>query len=105
MAIHSIATKNAIRNGIASLSDFRAPTTLSGTWEDGPLYMGRLSSEGQERMRQDTRGASRVYVVRSYETPIAWYVEGRGWSQADEKFSVSTTNHQSHVAIAIGETR
>ena len=105
MAIHSTATKNTIRNGIATLTDFRAPATLSGTWEDGPLYMGRLSSEGQEQMREDTRGASRVYVVRSYETPIAWYVEGRGWSQAAEKFSVSTTNHQSIVASAIAETR
>ena len=105
MAIHSTTTKNTIRDGIATLSDFRAPATLSGTWEDGPLYMGRLSSDEQERMRRDTRDASRVYVVRSYETPIAWYVEGRGWSQVDEKFSVSTTNHQSHVSVAIAETR
>ena len=105
MAIHSTTTKNTIRDGIATLSDFRAPATLSGTWEDGPLYMGRLSSEGQDRMREDTRDASRVYVVRSYKTPIAWYVEGHGWSQADEKFSVSTTNHQSHVSAAIAETR
>ena len=33
MAIHSTTTKNIIRNGIATLSDFRAPATLSGTWE------------------------------------------------------------------------
>ena len=105
MAIHSAPTKNAIRNGVATLSDFRAPATLSGTWEDGPLYMGRLSSEGQGRMREDTRGSSRVYVVRSYETPIAWYVEGRGWFQADEKFSISTTNHQYHVSAAIEQAR
>lgn len=102
MAIHSTTTKNTIRDGIATLSDFRAPATLSGTWEDGPLYMGRLSSEGQDRMREDTRDASRVYVVRSYETPIAWYVEGRGWSQTSDKFSVSTSNHQGQVAYAIG---
>ena len=105
MAIHNTATKNAIRNGISTLSDFRAPATLSGTWEDGPLYMGRLSSAGQERMREDTRGASRVYVVRSYKTPIAWHVEGRGWFQADEKFSNTTTNHQFHVDAAIAATR
>ena len=101
MAIHSASTKTAIRNGIATLSDFNAPATLSGTWEDGPLYMGRLSSEGQDRMREDTRDASRVYVVRSYKTPIAWYVEGRGWSQTTDKFSATTSGHQGHVAYAI----
>ena len=101
MAIHSTTTKNTIRDGIATLSDFRAPATLSGTWEDGPLYMGRLSSDEQDRMRQDTRDASRVYVVRSYETPIAWYVEGRGWSQTTDKFTVTTSGHQGHVAYAI----
>lgn len=105
MAIHSTATKNTIRNGIATLTDFKAPATLTGTWEDGPLYLGRLSSDSQERMREDTRDASRVYVVRSYKTPIAWHVEGRGWFQADEKFSISTTNHQHHVSAAIAQTR
>lgn len=102
MAIHSAATKNAILNGIATLSEFNAPATLSGTWEDGPSYMGRLSSGEQDRMREDTRDASRVYVVRSYETPIAWYVEGRGWSQTADKFSTTTSGHQGHVAYAIG---
>ena len=52
-------------------------------------------------MRRDTRDASRVYVVRSYETPIAWYVEGRGWSQTTDKFTVTTSGHQGHVAYAI----
>lgn len=104
MAIHSATTKNTIRNGIATLTDFKAPATLTGTWEDGPLYMGRLSSAEQDRMREDTRDAHIVYVVRSYKTPIAWYVAGRGWSQAGETFSNSTTNHQKHVAAAIAET-
>lgn len=104
MAIRNASTKNAIRNGIINRTEFEAPATLTGTWEDGPLYMGRLSGDAQARMREDTRGAHIVYVVRSYKTPIAWYVAGRGWSQANETFSNTTTNHQAHVAAAIAET-
>ena len=102
MAIRSAATRSAIRNGITNRVPFKAPATLSGAWEDGSLYLGRMSSGEQSRIREETSEAPRVYVVRSYTTPVAWYVEGRGWSVTTDKHSVTTGGHVSAIHQVIG---
>lgn len=37
------------------------------------------------------------YIVFSYKTPIAWHCADTIWYIVDQKFSVTTTNHQSVV--------
>lgn len=102
MAIRSAATRSTISNGLNTLTAFKAPATLSGGWEDGPLYMGRMSSGEQDRIRRETVDAPRVYVVRSYSTPIAWYTDDRGWSVTVDKHSVTTGGHVSAIRRVIG---
>jgi len=43
------------------------------------------------------------YVVYSYETPIAWYTHGVGWTVPKVKYSATTARHQSVVRWAIRE--
>ena len=102
MAIRSAATRSAIRNGITNRVPFKAPATLSGAWEDGPLYLGRMSSEEQSRIREETKDAPSVYVVRSYSTPVAWFTDTNGWSVTTDKHSVTTGGHVSAIRQAIG---
>ena len=96
MSIRNPETLRTIKDGITNRFEFRAPSTLSGEWEDGPLYMGRMSSDEQDRMRKTTRDVWIVYVVRSYNTPIAWYVAGSGWHITTDKHS-ATTNHHTRI--------
>lgn len=37
------------------------------------------------------------YVVYSYETPIAWWTPGRGWTKPNIRYSLTTSHHQGRV--------
>ena len=41
------------------------------------------------------------YVVFSYHTPIAWFSKENGWYVVEDKFSSSTTRHQTAVRMAM----
>jgi hypothetical protein len=119
MALHGKKTLTAIQNGIDSLTDFKAGNVsgkLYKHWDRVPV--GRMEhSETYRLQRQDytaakLAGREAVYVVFSYGTPIAWTfdtseagfyqaAQWREWVQPDVKYSVTTTNHQSRVAVAI----
>jgi hypothetical protein len=42
------------------------------------------------------------YVVYSYRTPIAWHTPD-GWVMPNEKYSVTTTRHQSRISTALSQ--
>jgi hypothetical protein len=86
---------------IANLENFQASAlsaiTVCGT---RPPY-GRL--DDVERFYEDTyNSGSPVYIVYSYGTPIAWHVfSSDEWQLAGQKFSPTTSRHQSIVNRAI----
>jgi len=41
------------------------------------------------------------YIVLSYDTPIAWWYRGEGWTVPDVKYSPTTSKHQNIVRRAI----
>jgi hypothetical protein len=87
---------------IANLERFEA-SALSGRTvpaNSRPPY-GRLNDV--ERFYEDTHNSgSPVYVVYSYGTPIAWHVlSSDEWQLAGQKFSPTTSRHQSIVNRAI----
>jgi hypothetical protein len=44
-----------------------------------------------------------VYLIRSYNTPIAW-LDARGeWTIPDVKYSVTTSRHQGKIRTAISQ--
>ena len=42
-----------------------------------------------------------IYVVRSWNTPIAWYVDGEGWVMPPIGYSGYTSRHQALVRRAV----
>lgn len=60
---------------------------------------GRLS----DGLRGDLEADQPTYVVWSYLTPIAWWSPDKGWVMPEEKYSLTTTQHQSQVRQATGE--
>lgn len=102
MAIKRVTTRDAAQV-IANREDFRTSGALYGeSCSLGSFDRGRLSGEDLDRFYADCRNIS--YVVRSYATPIAWYVtptdtEKGGWYKVKAKFSVTTTKHQSNLYL------
>jgi hypothetical protein len=87
-AIHYIATRQ----------EFTA-SALSGTRDI--MSAGRLDSV--EAMRYDSVKNSIDYVVYSYSTPIAWHTS-EGWYVVEQKFSPTTSKHQTYTRRAIAES-
>lgn len=100
MAIHSKKTRTTIQDAIRDLQNFKAPATLTGEWSDYVGFTGHLGSELQDLMRKHAKSGD-IYIVRSYATPIAWYTEHHGWYETGEKHSITTTNHQHAISLAI----
>jgi hypothetical protein len=79
----------------------RVPFTTSGALRGG-------SPEGSTgRLPADWRNLYQTgadYVIYSYATPIAWHRPADDlWIIPDEKYSVTTSRHQSIVATVIGQ--
>jgi hypothetical protein len=65
---------------------------------------GRLNAEEYAKLDQTVRyGSEWVYVVWSYDTPIAWFDE-EGWYVVAQKFSVTTSKHQNLIRRAIADS-
>jgi hypothetical protein len=88
-----------IRNGIAFTgSNFRGVDGSFGGPHGSRWY---LNGAALERWEQDQRAGKIHYSVWSYETPIAWLVEGEGWVIPPVKYSMSTGRHQGYVRRAV----
>jgi hypothetical protein len=87
-AIHYIATRQ----------EFKASALSGSNYGNGA---GRLSGADLERFYQDVKGLT--YAVYSYGTPIYWVSNGEPY-QVEQKFSVTTSKHQSLVRRAVAES-
>jgi hypothetical protein len=56
---------------------------------------GRLPDEFRHQLIEDTK-ADDFYVVKSYDTPIAWFARGV-WFMPAVKYSVTTSKHANYV--------
>lgn len=66
---------------------------------NGQIRMGMLNENDRRLLTADNE-AGDLYVVWSYDTPIAWYVKG-AWRIVTQKFSRTTSRHQSVVRRAL----
>lgn len=107
------------RNAIRAQQPFKTSGAMVGE-RAGSWYWGRLSQAEHDEMRRVERQI--LYVVYSYATPIAWCYRAvknpdtgavrlpesgepanhNQWHVVDQKFSVTTTSHQSAVRSALG---
>jgi hypothetical protein len=92
-AIHYIASRQEFKASALSGIDVNA-SGLQGAY-------GRLDPEEFARFKAVEIQVD--YVVYSYGTPIAWHTS-EGWYVVAQKFSVTTSKHQTYVRRAIAES-
>jgi hypothetical protein len=92
-AIHYVMTRQ----------EFKA-SALSGAYKDYTPSEGRLNREEYEILESAMNESRVAFVVFSYGTPIAWHTDARGWYVVSQKFSVTTSKHQSLTRRAIAES-
>jgi hypothetical protein len=85
---------------LKNLQPFTTYGALRGNYypNGAPTTYGRLP-DGSWRFAE--RAAFIIYVVWSYETPIAWFDCGRGWAYPPERYSVTTSKHQGRIFAAL----
>jgi hypothetical protein len=92
-AIHYIATRQEFTASALSGVNVNEKG-LSGAW-------GRLDSQEFAQLKADETRID--YAVYSYGTPIAWHTSD-GWYTVEQKFSVTTSKHQTFTRRAIAES-
>lgn len=93
------SSKSKVQSGMDNLQPFNIGN-LSGSWSFSG-QTGQLPKEYADMLTSLTQTTD-VYVIYSYRTPIAWYSSNdRTWTIPDVKYSVTTTNHQNVVKVAI----
>jgi hypothetical protein len=97
-------TTQTAHQAIATLTPFRTSGALAGhdgrDWS-GPWSTGRLVES--EPLYLAIREGRASYVVTSYATPIVAVVMGR-WLIASQRFSVTTSRHQSAARYGAHES-
>lgn len=90
-----------VRNAVKNLQDFRCNSTLTGDWVNRKPMTGRMSPEMVREMDGMFVRGDKFFVVKSYETPIAVYNPAIGWWIGKDKYSVTTSRHQSAIRAGI----
>lgn len=89
---------------IATRKQFTASALRGSSCKGWVPEAGRLNAEEYAKLDQTVRyGSEWVYVVWSYDTPIAWFDE-EGWYVVSQKFSVTTSKHQNLIKRAIADS-
>ena len=89
---------------ISQLVKDRVPFTTYGALlgtNDRPFGEGLLNNKEAARYREEYQNID--YVVLSYSTPIAWHSTRYGWHIVNQKFSRTTTRHQTNALYRIHE--
>lgn len=95
MALGSEARKS-VQFGIDNLAEFSVGNLSGKVRQRGEKVDLRLMP------RKAAHGIDRaVYVIRSYDTPIAWALGKDTWIIPQVKFSNTTAQHQSLVKTAV----
>jgi hypothetical protein len=102
MLIGSLHGKQAwvLRDALKNRQPVRTSGAMraeSNHWCNMP-NTGRLNSEEVENLRHDVTTTGVTYVVYSYETPIAWVRSTGGVHLVAQRFSHTTSKHQSVAA-------
>jgi len=85
---------------IANGSDFVASALHGYRISDAAWCgVGVMYGSALDRFKQDEMRIR--YVVKSYATPIAWKLEDGSWVVPAEKYSITTSRHQSVVRRAV----
>lgn len=90
-----------VRNAIANFQDFVCNGTLSGEWVPSKPMTGQMRPDTVREMDGMFLKGNKFFVVKSYATPIAVYNPAIGWWIPADKYSVTTSRHQSAIRAGI----
>jgi hypothetical protein len=93
---------DAIAAALKDREPFETFGALSGT-PTAAAYLGHPNGRLPADWRCTLQAREHVvdYVVYSYATPIAWHDREAGWVAPDERYSTTSSRHQSRVAFAL----
>lgn len=94
-----IATRKEAGELIKQHKPFRASAMRAHLTTSRTLAPGYLPAEWLQAYIRDRP----TYVVISYDTPIAWWSDERGWVIPNVFYSHTTSKHQTIVRRAVGE--
>lgn len=89
-------THRNVGEAVTAREPFVGPSSRGGGLEDVGHGTGMLPSEFAEQMRSHNPS----YVVKSYQTPIAWHGD-KGWVVPDVKYSSTTSRLQNTIRRSI----
>ena len=90
--------RQQIPDAIAARKMFAGSNTDGDWMSPEDIGFGQLNPEYRTAIRELYGKHSNVYVVRSYATPIGWYVFDTGqWTIPKTYYSSSTSTHQGMV--------
>jgi hypothetical protein len=85
------------RDVLARRESFTTSGALKGVSQPYSVTLGKLPSMWH------ASALAADYVVYSYRTPIAWHVPNYGWVCPHERYSVTTSRHQSKINTAVSQ--
>lgn len=92
--------KRALQAAVDDRTEFRHET-LSARRIEHMTYGHMVPALGRSLATEIAVNGS-AFVIFSYATPIAWWSgEAQEWIIPDVKYSVTTTNHQNVVRVAV----
>ena len=89
-------THKNLGEAVTAREPFVGPSSRGGAVEDVGHGTGMLPSEVADQMRSHKPS----YVVKSYNTPVAWYGE-KGWVVPELKYSNTTSRLQNTIRRSI----
>lgn len=93
-------TRHEAIGKVAARQEFRG----NSIWATrSPNGSGMIYGRAQELWVADATASELVYVVYSYSTPIAWYTKRGEWVVPEEKYSHTTSRHQSVVRQGVAK--
>lgn len=89
-------THKNLGEAVVAKEPFVGPSSRGGALEDVGHGTGMLPSNFAEQMRSENPS----YVIKSYQTPVAWHGE-KGWTVPDVKYSSTTSRLQGTIRRSI----
>lgn len=97
-----------LRNILRNQQEFsNSPKTFTGRpWNESTVpYVGKMDESERLFLRADIDNHGLLYMVWSYNTPIAWLRSDGFWRVTQRDYSKTTAKHLGKLRTAIAELR
>lgn len=88
-----------VRNHVAKMEEFNCNNTLIGKWTDEVNFGWIDGGEAGVSLANQLSKSAVHFVIYSYDTPIAVYNTFGGWWKNPNKYTVTTSRHQSAIRL------